>query len=932
MKQFSNTLMLLLIFQTVMAGKFTSGETLISLNGMWQFKKDPHQMGENSKWFTSDLKNVVWDKMEVPGSWELENEYSTYVGKAWYRTTFKTPDFTNKRVFLEFGAVSMNYKVYLNDIQIANILVGNYKERFDISNLMKNEGVNTLAVEVDNSLRWFAYCNWGGIRRPVNISIVDPVFVERQEIVAQPDLKNGTASINVKVFIRNSSSKNENFKCSSNIFFDKKVLLKTDSKTINIPPNSELTQNFNFNLSKTQTKLWHFDRPNLYTSEIEIFNGKERLNSYADRFGIRKIEIDGFHFKLNGESVRLAGFNWLADDRTTGNTLPQWRYKEDIDRMKSLGANMARLSHRPLPEEVLDYIDEKGILVVSEFNNWNWWMHKDQIEPQIFASKLIHEQYNHPCVVGWSVGNENGNYKENVDVNAYTESIIKFIKQKLDSSRFVLYVSNTADFQKNDAAVYGDFIMINKYNSYEKAIDSLKVLYPHKPVFMSEYGSHSVNLIYDTPNKTVFPSLMVNNLTSKENLFGFSIWTFNDYRSLYQSTNPLTSTPLSQNRQWGVVDVYRNKKRSYAQMRNFYAPIRKLNVISEISNESNVLSTINLQPRKSVDIPAYELENYRIVWEVKAKNGSTEQGGAILLPNIKPGDKALSLPFTWKKSVNSALLKVTLLSPLGYSVKDTTLYYAPASAPKVIDVIPAANSVRVVFERNCFATEYALKYSVNGKTKTTTSTIDHYIDLSDLTAGNEYEISVVGMNDFGEGIASEPTKVMIKNGYQMLPPVIWLAEPCNNGFFIGQSFAYNDSYYETRYGNSLENKDEWKMVSASNFGMFKISNLENGKKYYFQVRRVSYGLCVKSEWSEVHEITPSPYALVGKASINGLINSDNEIITSINPAKNASSYLLSYQVEGKKIEELIDRSEIDYYHLQKSKGKKVDKMEIIALP
>lgn len=57
------------------------------------------------------------------------------------------------------------------------------------------------------------------------------------------------------------------------------------------------------------------------------------------------------------EPVRLAGFNWVADDRSTGNTLPAWRFKEDIDRMKSLGANMARLSHRTLPEEVLDYLD-----------------------------------------------------------------------------------------------------------------------------------------------------------------------------------------------------------------------------------------------------------------------------------------------------------------------------------------------------------------------------------------------------------------------------------------------------------------------------------------------------------------------------------------------------------------------------------------------
>ena len=100
---------------------------------------------------------------------------------------------------------------------------------------------------------------------------------------------------------------------------------------------------FNRPLSKSQVKLWHFDHPTLYKSTVTLQDQNGIVFQQTSRFGIRKIEIDGLRFLLNGESVRLAGYNWVADDRTTGNTLPEFRFKEDIDLMKTAGANMARI-------------------------------------------------------------------------------------------------------------------------------------------------------------------------------------------------------------------------------------------------------------------------------------------------------------------------------------------------------------------------------------------------------------------------------------------------------------------------------------------------------------------------------------------------------------------------------------------------------------
>jgi hypothetical protein len=703
MKLLYSTIALLLILQTLAAGHFTSGEQRISLNGFWQFRTDPQQNGEAQQWFSAAYNDKTWNKTEVPGSWESENETANYIGKAWYRTTFQSPEKTGKRVYLEFEAVSMSYRVFLNDKLVANELVGNYCVKYDITDLL--EPKNTLAVEVNNSLSWGAYINWGGIRRPVTLSIVDPVHVVRQEVMATPDLSAGTSKVSVKVFIKNDSQMDQKVSCTPTIFYEGKNSMAAKAKELIVPAGQEISTLFTFNLSKKQTNLWHFDRPNLYTSEVNLLAENTILSTVSDRFGIRKLTTSGRKMLLNGEVVRMTGYNWVADDRLTANTLPVWRYKQDIDQMKELGCTFTRLSHRLLPEEVMDYLDEKGILVISEFNNWSPFMNATSQKPRDFARKMIEQQFNHPSVVGWCVGNEMGDKSTQLQVNEYVESIIKYIKQNLDTTRLVAYVSNTADYQADDAAKYGDMIWINKYWNYEKGLDKLAETYPDKAIFMTEYGGYGIdagNLIYDTPNNSEYKNFVVTGFASKEYLSGYSVWTYNDYRSRYQSPNPSTATPVHQNRQWGVVDNYRNKKRCYEQMKDFYAPVSALDV-KNTENGSLFNTSISIQPRGIIDIPAFTLIGYKLIWEIKAKDGSTNQGSFINLPTIKPGDKVLNFSTSWTKNDNVSYLKITILSPMGYNVKDTTLYLAKPAAPKVKAVIPACRSVRVVFEKNEFS-------------------------------------------------------------------------------------------------------------------------------------------------------------------------------------------------------------------------------------
>lgn len=929
--------LLVLLFLTVFlpssfAGRYLYGESRTSLDGEWMFKADYNDVGEKSQWFSDSIDDNSWEKMDVPGSWELTNEYSCYIGTSWYRKHFLSPERRQgQKVFIEFEAVSMSYQVFVNGTQVADVEVGNYKERFDITRLLRSGTPNIVAVRVDNSLLWGAYCNWGGIRRPVSLCVISPVHVVRQEISTDPDLQNGTSKVRVKAFIENLSDASEVVSLQSLISRNDKHVVSSAKDGIHIGAHDTTEVCFSYNLNKQQTELWDIDHPRLYNSVLSLSQNSRTLNKYSDRFGIRKLELDGYKFKLNGKPLRLAGFNWVADDRTSGNTLPAWRYKEDIDRMKMLGANMARLSHRTLPEDVMDYLDEAGFLTVSEFNNWDCYINPQAEQPREFARKLVHQQFNHPCVVGWSVGNEMGGQLEHPQVNEYVKSIIHYIKTDLDTTRYVLYVSNTADFQPDDAAKYCDFIMINKYWNHVKGIDRLKQLFPGKPVFISEYGDHHVNLIYDTPNKTLWSSMIVDSVLNREHVFGMSLWTYDDYRSLYQSPSALTTTPLSQNRQWGVVDSYRNKKRCYDQIRAFFSPIKNLTLTAE-KDKKTTKSQITISPRAVLDIPSFELDDYQLVWELRGKNGKTLQGGIIDLPKIHPGDKTLTYQIRWDNSADAAYVKVALMNPTGYNVADKRLDLAAPTVP-AFQLIESPRALRAVFEKNDFAREYYLKYTVGGVTKKTPSTIDHYIDLTGMSVGKPADIKLVAVNDAGE-TESPIQKFIPKKGNCNLPPIIWQVQPCDHGFYVGQGFAYSDLYYIIRYTQTPNDENSWHYSQNRNLGMCRVSGLDNGRKYYLQIASAPQGAgkINRSVWSEMKEVVPSATDVaVGEPVLHGIVTNAHDAAFICTPAADGSLYKLQYRLNGKPAQYVISRGDFDNVIVKNAGKGKITDARIIRI-
>lgn len=886
-----------------------------SLNGTWAFKTDSKGVGEEQSWFSESVDTSGWDSMSVPGNWDLRNEYAHYVGKAWYRTTFSTPSWQKQWVRLLFEGVYHDSKVWLNGHLLGSNNSGFLPFEFEINKWLHYDKPNILAVCADNSFRRGAIWNWGGIRRPVMLVATDQVRIVQQFISTVIDLEKNTAEIGVRVQFKNDDIKPVSLQ-GEVVLTDEKGFRKILPFNTTVEAGKTSEAIVRTMLISKQVHLWNCDDPYLYQSKVVIKSGSYMLDENSDRFGLRKVEVDNknYTFKLNGESVRVMGFNLVPDDRTTGNTLPLWRIKEDIDLMKSMGANLARLSHLPLPKEMLDYLDQKGIMIFSEIPLWGYdqLVDKNNPIPKGWLQRLVNTQYNHPAIIGWSVGNEIGHVPGSME---YVQSAIQYVKT-IDTTRLAVMVSHTADYGASDPIKYSEMGMINKYGpGIGMLADKIHGFHPNKLLFYTEfgYGQLDENLDADVNAKA-----MMDSIRFKPYLMGGSLWTFNDYRSAYPGTKE-----YSGNRPWGVVDVFRQKKKAWYSFKKEYAPVRELKVNNFISDK-NASATIEIQPRLSLDLPAYSLHNYILAWKIYDIKGLIQKGGFINLPLINPGDKSMQFPINWQMPPGAFKLQVSLLSPLNYEVADTVIFLQKPVAPKIIyarggrtqmnDLGGNSGSIRIVFDKNETATSYKLLYGKSSLTNETGPTRNSYFNIPGLSFGDTYKAAVVGINSFGQ---SDPTDtVLVKIEMEYPAPLITYTEAADKGFYVGYPADHEDYLFQLQYTTNKGDYSAASTIQTTNKGVMFVPDLKNGQGYYFRMRRWKHNSYV-TPWSEELFVIPDGGLVPSKPKLSGVIRQGTEAIVCFEPVKKAIGYKLEYRVinGGKWETKMVNAAQINHVKL-----------------
>jgi len=624
-----------------------------------------------------------WREVSVPHTWQALGGSPDYVGSAWYRAAIAAQaDWQASFVRVQFEAVFHTAHVYLNGKLIGQHLGKGYTAfECDLTPTLQFGDSNELLVQVDNTfcdtmlprLKSFDWANDGGIIRPVHLLVTPRVFSERIEVDTELDLEKGAAKVVIRAVLRNTLPSQQTVRVAG--FIDRTAAAEeshpTGEMTVNIPPNSSRTVSLN-PTTITSPALWHFDSPNLYCAHISLMAAGE-LHSISDTFGIRRFEVRGAAFYLNGERVSLMGVERMAGSH------PEFGMAESVNWIDANHRDMKHLNcvftrvHWPQDRRVLDFCDAQGILMQEEVPAWGAFTFDNvsaELESRLTTNgveqlrDMVHRDRNHPCIVSWGLCNEvNG---KNPITRRFAHALADEARQ-LDPSRLLTYASNSLhENPAEDMAGDFDFVSINEYfGTWSKGgvsdarsyLEGIRKAFPGKPLVISEYGyceclpefapgdQHRVDIIEGHTDL----------YRESPEIAGAIYFDYNDYRTQLGDKG---AGALLQ-RVHGVVDLYARRKPSFEALRRQSSPIRDLTLI--IAGKG---FTLHIETRN--ELPGYTLRGYSVRWMFYGYDDLPMEGQLQPLNPLAPGQSVTS----HANPVITGLRRVVaeIVRPTGYSV------------------------------------------------------------------------------------------------------------------------------------------------------------------------------------------------------------------------------------------------------------------------
>ena len=190
-----------------------------------------------------------------------------------------------------------------------------------------------------------------------------------------------------------------------------------------------------FTLTLDNARLWTPETPNLYTCRVNFAD-----DEVTETFGVRKVEWGTDGFLLNGKRYIIQGACIHHDNGLLGAVCDPDAVARKVRLLKENGYNAIRSAHNPCSKALLTECDRQGMLVMDEYID-HWYIHKTEHDyVDYFAewwqqdlTDMVEKDYNHPCVVLYSTGNEVSETAQKRGI-ALTKEMTDFL-HGLDDSR-----------------------------------------------------------------------------------------------------------------------------------------------------------------------------------------------------------------------------------------------------------------------------------------------------------------------------------------------------------------------------------------------------------------------------------------------------------------------------------------------------------------
>ena len=190
-----------------------------------------------------------------------------------------------------------------------------------------------------------------------------------------------------------------------------------------------------FTLTLDNARLWTPETPNLYTCRVNFAD-----DEVTETFGVRKVEWGTDGFLLNGKRYIIQGACIHHDNGLLGAVCDPDAVARKVRLLKENGYNAIRSAHNPCSKALLAECDRQGMLVMDEYID-HWYIHKTEHDYVDYFNEwwrqdltdMVEKDYNHPCVVLYSTGNEVSETAQKRGI-ALTKEMTDFL-HGLDDSR-----------------------------------------------------------------------------------------------------------------------------------------------------------------------------------------------------------------------------------------------------------------------------------------------------------------------------------------------------------------------------------------------------------------------------------------------------------------------------------------------------------------
>ena len=423
----------------------------LDLNGQWRFRYVPgsNQGPGASEFQAEDYNDERWPLITVPMNWEMagyskptynntgypfKNEppramdgYEEHgvVGNnatGFYRRIFDLPaDWTDKRVFIHFDGVYSCAAVWVNGQFVGYGQGANNDAEYDITAAVR-PGKNQLAVRV---YRWCdgSYLEgqdmWrmSGIHRDVYLVAKPQTFVRDHVITVLNQSADGRSGrLNVALDIDNRGKQKgsrtyrlELLDAQGKVVAqqEQKVKLTADGASINL--TTSLLKDLH---------PWNTEEPYLYDVVISQLNGKQEEMVFSTKYGFRNIQLVNTdtdkYVTVNGHRIFFKGTNIHDAHPLYGRYVDVQTMLRDVTLMKQANINTVRTSHYPRQPKMYAMFDAYGLFVMDEADlecHGNQGLTRDTSWTAAFVDRdvrMVLRDRNHPSVIFWSLGNENG--------------------------------------------------------------------------------------------------------------------------------------------------------------------------------------------------------------------------------------------------------------------------------------------------------------------------------------------------------------------------------------------------------------------------------------------------------------------------------------------------------------------------------------------